>query len=399
MLDAMSLSGKTASSAASVFLIEANQVLDQLRAAAQAFVENAPQPIRRAADLHRALDVDPPLGWQFFRVAIAVDPFAALPYVPRSGSMQKILRQARTRGWNPDVLSRLDDAFEKFEEFVQRTAGTRGNFDANIASLESGASSQIQNAHRTAAFRANSRVWGVRVRTDYRGVIFKAGDKPGTLHAGLIHGRIDLESSRHSGVLALRRGTIYDRGGAPVSTLGQTRVMTEFCSKPCPAVQTVVGVDGACEVLRLDQLAAKTPTTFFGSQIHLNWGDGDSQQDMWGVKALSTVPAEVLLIDLILPRSWIDPATLRVSTHGNLADVHSVYVDSEVFTLPANEGFERLGSNLQALRTADVPRCPELVTSLVNEQNWDLQDIEIIRCRVRYPILHSLIWLRASVPN
>lgn len=377
---------------------DARAALGELRDATRALVEGAPGRVGRAADLHRALDVDAPLGWQIYRIAIASDPLSTLPFVPRAGSMQRVLRQARERGWDESVVRKVAQAYEHFNEFVERTSGSRGNFDALIASFENEASGQIRMSYRAAAFRANARVWGIRARTDYRAVIFQEGSKPGSETLSLVHGRVDVQSSRPNAVLALRRGVIYDMGGAPVGSLGTTSVLEEFCSKPCPRLETLKGTDGESEVLRLDLLETGTPATFFGHQLFPNWGAGEPQT-CWGVKALSTVPAEVLLIDFLVPRAWIDPRTARVSVHGNLADMHSVYVDSETFTIPAKEQVRALGSDLQAMHTPDVPRCPELVGKMLASLNCTPGDFEILRCRVRYPILHSLTWPIVSAPQ
>lgn len=377
---------------------QARAVLAELRDATRSLVEAAPTPVGRAADLHRALDVDAPLGWQIFRIAIASDPLSTLPFVPRAGSMQRVLRQARERGWDETVVRKAAQAYERFNDFVTRTSGSRGNFDALIAGSENEASGLIHMNYRAAAFRANARVWGIRVRTDYRGVIFQPGSTPPLEHLSLIHGRVDLQCSRPNAVLALRRGVIYDMGGAPVGSLGTTSTLESFCSKPCPKLETLRGTDGVSEVLRLDHVPAGTPVTYFGSQFFPDFGDGDVQT-CWGVKALSTVPAEVLLIDFLVPRVWIDPRTARVSVHGNLADMHSVYVDSETFTIPAKEEVRTLGSDLQALHTPDVPRCPELVGKTLESLHCEPKDFAILRCRVRYPILHSLTWPIVSAPQ
>lgn len=376
---------------------DARAVLDELRIRTRLFVQGAPTPIGRAADLHKALGVDAPLGWQVFRIAIARDPLSTLPYVPRAGSMQKILRQAGARGWDEPVVRRLEEAYDRFTDFVKQTAGSRGNFDAMIAGFENEASEQIGMGYRAAACRAAGRVWGIRARTDYRALIFQAGAVPESEHLALVQGRVDLRSSRPNAVLALRRGSLYDTGGAPVGSMGQTSVLEDFCTKPCPKVETLVGTDGATEVLRLDLVKPGTPVTFFGLQVHPNFGI-HALETCWGAKALSTVPSDLMIIDVLVPRGWIDPATARVSVHGNLADMLSAYVDTEAFSLPAKEQFEDLGSDLQALHTPEIPRCPEMIASVLKALNWTDEGLTILRCRVRYPILHSLIWFRVSAP-
>ena len=377
-------------------LDQAHVVLSALRDAARGLVESSPTPIRRAADLHRALGVDAPLGWQFFRVAMVVDPLAAVAYVPRAGSMQKILRQAEKGGWNAASLTAMAKAYEAFESFVREVAGTRGHFDAMIGALGNEAAEQIQARHRSAAFRANTRVWGVQVRTHYRAWIAYPGSRPRTEHSVAVIGWVDLRRLRLETVLGMRRGFMQDAGGGPAGDLSRTQVLEEFTTPPIPSPTTLAEANGAsCEIVRFDRQQPGTPANFFGYQRFENVYD-DEHQLWWGMKILSTLPAEVLLIDMLVPRGWADAATARVSTHGNLADVQSMYSETETFKLPASEEVQRLGSDLQALHTPDVPRCPELLGSVLQSIDCTHRDFEILRCRVRYPILHSLIWLKVS---
>jgi hypothetical protein len=379
-------------------LAGATGVLTALRDAARGLVEASPTPVRRAADLHRALGVDAPLGWQLFRVATAVDPLATVAYIPRAGSMQKILRQAQKTGWDASAVAALSVAHEAFEAFVKKVAGTRGNFDAMVAALGNETSEQIQARHRSAAFRANAHVWGVRLRTYYRAWVAFPGSKPGMTHSASIHGWVDVQRLRADLVLGLRRGALQDSGGALTGQMSRMRVLEEFSSESCPAPEPLVGVENGCEVLRFDASEARIPLSFFGYDSLPDWYDPTPQ--LWyGVKILTTMPTEVLLIDMIVPRTWIDAATAHVSTHGNLADVQSAYADTDAFPIPATEHVQRLGTQLEALHTPDVPRCPELIRTVMDAIDCPDIEFEILRCRVRYPILHSLIWLMASSPD
>jgi hypothetical protein len=379
------------------FIAAAEPVLSRLRTAVRRLVDAAPTPVRRAADLQRALSVEGPLGWQIFRLAMVTDPFASVFYIPRAGSMAKVLRQAREQGFDAGAAAAVAVAFQEFERLVARQAGGRGNFDAMIAAMGRGASEQIDTKQRGAAFRANTHVWGLRVRTDYRGAIWHPGSRPGWEHGAMITGRIDLQHLRPTAVLGLLRGAVTEEGGAPPGPSARTHVLEEFCSSPCPRVEVIQGVDGFREVIRPSGVGAAAAVTFFGYLMALDWNQGRPQAS-WGARTLSTVPSEVMLTDLLIPRGWASPEAARVSTHGNLSDVQGVFADEESFTMPARETVQYLGHDLEMLHTPDVPRCPELVRSVIGQLGWLGTEYDIFRCRVRYPILHSMVALMVGAP-
>src|SRR5690606_18875328 len=99
---------------------EATRTLGALRDAVRKLVGSSPTPIRRAADLQRALGVDAPLGWQIFRLAIAADPLAAVLYIPRAGSMAKVLRRALEAGFERQPVAATEAAYAAFEALVGR---------------------------------------------------------------------------------------------------------------------------------------------------------------------------------------------------------------------------------------------------------------------------------------
>jgi hypothetical protein len=373
------------------FVSQAEQVLTRLRISARQLIDSSPAPIRRAADLQRALGVDAPLGWQTYRLATATDPFATVLYIPRSGLMNKVLTLAQEQGFGSDAIRATAEAYEQFEVFVKEHAGTRSKFDAMIAAYGRESSGQIQIKHRGAAFRANAHVWGVEARTDYRAAIWHPGSKPGWQHAAFISGQVDLRHLRPTAVMGLRRGFLIRQDGEKSRPANQTTPLEEFCSSPCPQLETIEMGDRFQEILHSNNAGAE-PVTFFGHQAFYDSNNGVKQRS-WDIRVLASVPSRLLLIDMLVPRGWADPESVRASTHGDLADPRGVYENAGPFAMPARESASYLGTDLDLTYTPDVTRCPDMISAVLAANEWNDTKFDIFRSRVRYPILHSMIMI------
>lgn len=373
------------------FVGGAEDVLNRLRVAARRLMDSSPTPIHRAADLQRALGVDAPLGWQVYRLATASDPFATVLFIPRAGLMNKVLTLSSKQGFSTAAVAAAGEAYREFERFVEEHAGTRSKFDAMIAAYGRESSGQIQTKHRGAAFRANAQVWGVETRTDYRAALWHSGSKPGWQHAAFISGQVDLRHLRPTAVLGLRRGFLIRQNGEKSRPANQTTLLEAFCSSPCPHIETLEMGDRFEEVLHSNNAGAE-PVTFFGHQAFLDSNNGQKQRS-WDIRVLASVPSKLLVIDMLLPRGWADPESVQASTHGDLADPRGVYENAAAFTLPAQEDVVYLGSEIERTYTPDVPRCPEILASVLATRGWSESVFDIFRCRVRYPILHSMIMI------
>lgn len=376
-------------------LRQAAAVLADLRDAVRRMVDSSPVPIRRAADLSRTLEVDAPLGWQIFRLAVAADPFAAVPYIPRAGSMDKVLRHAAERSFDAAAIGEVRLAFDRFEEVVRRIAGGRGNFDAMVAALGRETSGLIEVRHRGAAFRANTHVWGLSADTDYRVAIWHPGSSPRSEHVLSIFGRVNLRQLRPDAVLCLRSSIVTDEGGASVEAFGTLSLVEGFGSDPPPVIEVVRDADAVRQVIRPGAVGAAGAITFFVHELARDWNEGRAQTS-WGLRCLVNVPSEVMILDMLVPRGWSAPATARLTTHGNLANPSSVVDNAEPFRLPTRETVRHLGAGqqgLEAMHTPEVPRCPEMIRAVLRRLEWDGTAFDVYRCRIRYPILHSMVAL------
>src|SRR4030095_4161021 len=134
------------------------------------------------------------------------------------------------------------------------------------------------------------------------------------------------------------------------------------------------------------------PVSFFGHQAFYDSNNGVRQRS-WDIRVLAAVPSRLLLIDMLVRRGWADPESVRASTHGDLADPRGVYENAGPFVMPAREAAAYLGTDVDLTYTPDVPRCPDMIGTVLKANGWKETQFDIFRSRVRYPILHSMIMI------
>jgi hypothetical protein len=58
-----------------------------------------------------------------------------------------------------------------------------------------------------------------------------------------------------------------------------------------------------------------------------------------------------------------------------------------------------LGQGTSVLPTPDVPRYVEMADYVAERVRWDLDQFEVYRCRVEYPVMHSAVVIRFDLPK
>jgi hypothetical protein len=378
------------------FAKQVEGVLSRARAAAGELIHTAPSPIERATDLQRALDVAPALAWQLFRLATAPDAFSALEFLPRAGSMARLLGAAREHGFAIASIDTLAEVYEEFQALVRHHAGDRDTFDAMAAPL-GGVSGQIEQKHRRAVFRGNVQVWGFQASTLYRACILHQSATPGREAASLIAGFVSLRQLRpQSPIPLMRRRIVLEAHGElkEVKVTGPT-VLEDFSTTGQGSIVRVSadGVEG--DTLILNGVGRAASQTCFLSETV---GEAPARNGApFSMGLLVSVPCETLLIDLLVQRGWSTPEEVAVGTYGNPSNVESAMTGSEQYLMPARETAAYLGTSLDALHAPEVARCPALIGHVLKRNGWDRTEFDIYRCRVRYPILHTAVSLHVPV--
>lgn len=376
------------------FVAEAERVLTGLRKACGELLLASPKPITRAADLQRTLGVGAAIAWQLYRLATAEMAFAASTFVPRTGSMRRLLKAAKDRGFRRDAVEEADRAYAAFSRLVVEHAGDRDTFDAMITPMGEDAGGTIELRHRRAAFRANAQVWGFQASAIYRACICRpaAGGLPERV--AVIAGFVDLRQLRATMPVPLLRRKVYVEHSGSVSAYDVSasgpHVIEAFSTVPPGVIKTFHEPGAVADTLTLKGVGrASSETCFLTDAI----AEGlDRAPDVpYSMGLLHSVPCETLIIDLLVERGFADPSRASMHTHGNPSNVDGAMTRAEALRMPMREAARYLGTALDALHTPEVPRCPDLLRNVLECQGWAGVEFDIVRGGVRYPILHTAV--------
>lgn len=383
------------------FPTAAEKVLSRLRVAFGRLLESAPTKLDRATDLQRTLGLDTLLGWQIFRLAGAADPFTIVQFIPGPGSMTRVLRLAKEKQFSAAAISEADAAHTEFLQLIQSHAGDRETFDTMVAGLSRESPDPVGPKDRRAGFRISSRTWGFQAKARYACGIYHPSATPCVEDAATISGVVLLRQLRSMpSVPLIRGGAFIQTGLAQVSPMveGGDAILYEYSTKPLPTIVSVADQSAYRHSLQLTGVGLQAGVDCFVLNFQRGVpGSEDPDDPVKAVAMFVTTPCELLVIDLLIPRGWADLSVgPRASTFGNAMRADDALTRDPKYELPIKESAVYLGTDMDALHETSIPSCPEMVGYVLDR--LDMRDVEydIFRCRVQYPIMHTLVCLGVS---
>lgn len=406
--------GGVADSTGGGFEPQAAAVMHDLREAFLGLVEGLPNATSRAVDLEKALGISRTLGWQIHRVATSPDPLAAGPHVPGAAAVGQVLRAARSVGVPDDRVRRVGDAMRSFESLVERHAGDRAAFVTMLGSL-TGEGAALDLRTRRQAYRINSQVWGVQIKTLVTCGVLGPGADSSRMDMLLIRGLREARRLRAGVPLQVSGQRIVDgerRPTMPVALsgsepLGEWRgpsLLTEFCSQPVPELETRIEDGSLNTFLSGSELGNTGVKTVYLADLTrgFGWRSGPEEGSHHIRCATVLKPMEAVVVDTLVHRGMFTESLRPVSrVNGSLGRLGETdpYAFGPDETLPIEPELRRLGIGLGVLATPHVPRYREMVGSVLARVGWDPMDFEVFRCVVEYPPLGSLVQVRFDLPE
>lgn len=385
---------------------EASQTLDGLRCAVAAVVSAVPGSVRKAADLQRALGLDPALGWSVFRVATAEDPLAAIPYVPKSSAMTRFLRAAERNGVPRNLIERAEQELERFDHVVQTHADDRETFDAMI-----GGGKEVDLRDRRAAHRLNARIWGEQCKSRLSLGIVHPGLAEGMADVIYIRGFIGMTKTRDAaGRVRVLRFRMWESNEEVTDAVQRTvsplvydgrpddeyaGILTDFCSRPLPTVRRFTDEKSfLCTELGPSQLGKTGATTYFvGERMQNIMSCPLPTKETVGFTTYVREPTEVLVRDLIVHDSVWDGPPPEAAIYGSLDPVVNGQrpVFQEENRMSCGERVVELGRGIDALHSPEVPRYADMAAYIFEKSGFDHRQYRVFRCRVEYPVLQTCV--------
>lgn len=373
---------------------ETKQALNTLQNAIRRVVASLPESGSRAADLGRALKLDGALAWQIHALAGKPDLLISSRVVPKRGAMERFLRSAE-RTVAEDLARNVREAYEAFEETVADLAGDRETFDAMLT-LQRPTDGAALRKTRRAGYKANAALWGVTCRAKTYTVVFRARPT-GEFDSLTLLGYVGLQRLHADAMVStLASSRIWGENavppddGKPRATV-ECQLVEEACSKPLPQIEHTIGPDGLPqEFLALDGLGKRSEASIFWRTTALGIPDATPEPPSVA-SSTCRVPAEMMFIDLLVPRGWLRG---EMKTWVTPDPGRQVPADpSTRYRLPFEGAGVHLGQSLSALHLTSVPQYADLVQREIARMGWSDTEFDIFRCEVAYPMLHTRLSL------
>jgi hypothetical protein len=389
---------------------EAMEAVAALRAELGRMVDFQGGGVQKSRDIQKRWGVDFHLSWQVYRVVHSTNPLEACPHIPVPSAMQKLCAAARKHSIREEIVARVEQAYARFEGLVEYFSGDRTRFDSMATRLIGGeADTQAELAHRKSIFEGNRYVLGVELDTYLTVDIFHPAGAGRIDYAGLRMKRQFRRLSSDAPVVIERRrvrapdsphhappafpldAAAFEKYGIPL--------LPNFCSMSDLRLQSLEEPDGT--------VITKWMGGGVGCPSALDVTFGEFWRDMplrerpenrkgMTTSTTFTTPTRLFVRDLFLPRSVFGPPLCEVTRWGHAVEFPKRVEPLELMGLPKLTCHERLtyvGSGASAAHSVGVPQYAEVLKSTCDTLGWDLNDMDVYRIRVEYPLIFTLLVL------
>lgn len=400
---------------------EARTTIEGVRAGIADVFGACPGGVRRPTELARALEIDKTLAWKLFRCVEAADPFTAAQLLPGQSGMDIFFGAASQKGIAEPVVRRAVERYDAYEQMVQRHAGDRRTFQRMMGSFSPEAQTDAAQAHRKAAFEANSFIWGVKVRTQLAIHLVRANEDGQSVDIAAIGGFVELVRMRPQTSWVISRTAYVSEDGVIQPALPrqpidgpadpekawdtQSILLQDFCSKPPPQLTREPVAGNYLETRLAPGAVGKTAATTltFGEVYHRvapRFRDQQPDDDAKFYVRLRT-PAESFVSVMLVQRGIYTSRPPSFGVYGELdAELHHPAKLSEQTQLASDAEIEHLGqADGPIVWAREVPALGSLIEHACRRLNWPIGEFDAYQVRQNYPILRSVAITGFQVPK
>jgi hypothetical protein len=381
------------------YVEQARQTMARLCTALGGLLENLPTHSARATDVANALRINPQLAWQIFRMAGTADSLAAVQFLPTSNQLARVIEAARVAGAKPEAVKNVEAASHALDTFLLQHARDRREFESLIGSLAGGAAEQVDLRHRRALHRGHAHFYGIQARTVYGcSVAYLDKAKEGYRLVSML-GYVGLHTLRPNVPMTLhQKAAALDSGGDPLTATIGPRLLDGFGSGQRIELVPEGEEDGRILTrIVFPGIGRETAVSFLSAQ---DFHEVVSAQDLEAWMAIQlTVPAEAIVVDILLPAGFDPSGRAVVQTFARRAKPMKVNEYRSVDIVPGNEQAVCTRGVTDLAPTNDAPGAREAVGRLLREKGWWGTKFDHYRCRVAFPALYSSVRLMVLPPN
>lgn len=384
------------------FSEETTLALQVVRRALAEFVAAVPGETRRPTDLQRALGVDSKICWQIFNVIRGDGSLSPAIHVPTLPALRRTMTAARGVGVPSGVIRAVQTSLKDFERVVELHSGSRPDFDAMVAAIAPGDSTdQIQLKHRRSVYRGLSHIWGKQIDVLTTTTLIRRSEH-GTDRVILTskRGLRRLRPDAHIQVYGYRLGadtTHQPRETIPIEPGAIERygapLLAQFCSQPLPEFRMRADPGGwqNC-VLTGSSIGRLSDMDLAFATLSRDVPDShDTDGRIWvGSNAMLTAPTGLLVQNLLVHRPSFDGLKPKLLVFANAPGTDAPQV-MQSLALPLRERIVSIGRADHIAGTPDDPGFPEMLGVCAERVGWDLSEFEGYRVRIQYPVLHTVV--------
>ena len=389
---------------------ECQHAVDRLRAALIDLYDSVGADPSSPQDVARSFRIGSTLSWNIAKLLQAPDGLAAVPHVPGSASIEKILKATRSRGASERTVNEVRDAANQFERMIEIHVGDRPTLDLIIDGLAMNGSPGLELS-RKRAFHGNSGIYGVQAKT-YMMSCFLAPtpDDPDQLDMVMLRGYVGLRRLRPSVRIPIFRIRQWSEAGQAIGSqqwqpleVGATGpLLSTFNRGEIPEIDAVPVDGGTDYVLQPGPIGNRGAfDCFLGDMLRAGASRFRTADDTTGeFGAMVTVPSEQLVFDLVAHK---DAAfALSASSH-----IYASYFTHEQqggqwdegARLPIRQSSSELAGSPPAVATPMVPRYSDMQSFVFERLGWKPSDFQGVRFQLKYPPLGSTVIQRFELPE
>lgn len=383
---------------------EASVVMEDLRKALGELLERSPGRPGRAIELERGLGISKKLAWQVIRIAKS-ETLGEIANVPSRASVRTLTAAARKHGVPGRVLDRVATAFEAFDKFAESRADDRASLVTMLGGTTSLPGDSYEVNVRKAAFKANAHIWGNKVEKMIRAVAFHpTPSRPDLEDVALVIGDIGLQRLREGGALNMVRWfRTADTPNQPEAMPGLdlsslvdrgVNLLPEFCTHPLPRMVPTPSVLGGIETELVIPTGRSGAVTVYSEQLREK--SEAAPHPVYDLRLFVTIPVESVVLDMMVPVGLTNPATVRAVVYGRRPHPEHVYDERMADLLPQRESGMYLGAMEVPPAASGAPRYQEAVRHTLSKNGWLGGKFDVYRLSVEYPVLHTLLCVRAD---
>lgn len=348
-----------------------------------------PADIQGPTDLARFLRLDTPLASRLLRLARASNVVEAVELMPTINQLRSAVVRAGESVSGP-ALAEANNALDRFQALVDELGGDQGWFESLASMHLSGGVRRVDLAHRRAAFKANSHLWGRTVDCLSAVAVCYLADDGDSLDSVYNFGYIKARVLHPNRSFVSTTYTPLANNPEAMKRIREPELLRDFSDLQEASVIRRYEEGRTHTEIRMQGERPTSPQTAVIRNFLPRFTALSHQECYYRMQI--TWPAARVHVDLAIEAGLSDPSSIILDAHANPKNPPAMSGD------PGDQ--VPLHESAQVFRNVDavppvpgVPRVPQLFDTSLEWAGLRGRRFDVYRCNIEYPMMHSIIRL------